>query len=299
MRTMTVKTPALRVVLAFAGLLGLLAPASALAATGGATATAEAPTHAATPPAATPPATTSPSTPTTATPIVSTATPEPVLVTSTGPVTLQAHAVALLGHVLSFSGSVPQRDVHKLIAIERYETASATWVQVSSAHVSRHGAFTAHWRANMPGRITVRAVVVNSATANSSSVQLDSSAPAQLTVYRPAISTYFGPGFYGQQTACGQTLTPLLVGVANRTLPCGTLIEVSYAGRRLIVPVIDRGPYANGAEWDLTQGAAMALGIEETVNIGTLIAGSTPNTPTLGLPPGAEATAATGGAIAG
>lgn len=36
--------------------------------------------------------------------------------------------------------------------------------------------------------------------------------------------SWYGSGFYGQRTACGQTLTKTLVGVANRTLPCGTLV---------------------------------------------------------------------------
>src|SRR6478672_9025892 len=68
-----------------------------------------------------------------------------------------------------------------------------------------------------------------------------------------ALATWFGPGFYGQTTACGQTLTPAVVGVANRTLPCGTLVKFSYRGHGIVAPVIDRGPYAsNGAQWDLT-----------------------------------------------
>ncbi len=86
---------------------------------------------------------------------------------------------------------------------------------------------------------------------------------------RPRIATWFGPGFYGQKTACGQTLTPATVGVANRKLPCGTLVKVTYHGQRLTLPVVDRGPYANDADWDLTAAAAQALGIEETVRIGT------------------------------
>ncbi len=57
------------------------------------------------------------------------------------------------------------------------------------------------------------------------------SAPGTRKVHTTGIATWFGPGFYGKQTACGQTLTPSVVGVANRTLPCGTLIKVSYAGR--------------------------------------------------------------------
>jgi rare lipoprotein A (peptidoglycan hydrolase) len=114
------------------------------------------------------------------------------------------------------------------------------------------------------------------------------------------IATWFGPGFYGQKTACGQTLTPAVVGVANRTLPCGTLVQVSYLGHSLVVPVLDRGPYAhNGASWDLTAGAANALAVTETVRIDTRVVGRTVNTPTLGAPPVTPAEALAGGAQAG
>src|SRR5947208_2000480 len=71
------------------------------------------------------------------------------------------------------------------------------------------------------------------------------SAPSRpVSAIKPvALATWFGPGFYGQRTACGQTLTPAVVGVANRTLPCGTLVRFGYKGRTATVPVIDRGPY--------------------------------------------------------
>jgi rare lipoprotein A (peptidoglycan hydrolase) len=119
-------------------------------------------------------------------------------------------------------------------------------------------------------------------------------------VHTSGIATWFGPGFYGQKTACGQTLTPGVVGVANRTLPCGTLIKVTYDGHALTVPVLDRGPYSHiGADWDLTAGAATALGITETVRIGTHVVGSAPNTPTLGLPPAEASSPLAGGALAG
>jgi rare lipoprotein A (peptidoglycan hydrolase) len=117
-------------------------------------------------------------------------------------------------------------------------------------------------------------------------------------VPKTAIATFFGPGFYGQQTACGQTLTPATVGVANRKLPCGTLVKVTFHGQRLTVPVVDRGPYANGADWDLTAAAAQTLGIEETVRIATAVVGAVPNTPTLGQPAVSPEAALTGGAVA-
>ncbi len=119
------------------------------------------------------------------------------------------------------------------------------------------------------------------------------------TIHKVALATWFGPGFYGQTTACGQTLTPAVVGVANRTLPCGTLVRFSYHSHAVIVPVIDRGPYAhNGAQWDLTTEAARQLGMEDTARLHTRIVGTVPNTPTLGLPPGTPTLAATGGAAA-
>lgn len=113
------------------------------------------------------------------------------------------------------------------------------------------------------------------------------------------IATWFGPGFYGKQTACGQTLTPAVVGVANRTLACGTLVSVTYRGHSLTVPVLDRGPYDHHADWDLTAGAAQSLGITETVRIATHIVGKTTNSPSLGLPPGSADGALGGGALAG
>ena len=110
--------------------------------------------------------------------------------------------------------------------------------------------------------------------------------------HKPQIATWFGPGFYGQQTACGQTMSPVIVGVASRTLACGTLVQVTYKGHHLTVPVIDRGPYGhNGATWDLTWGAASALTISETVQVKTKVVGKAANNPLLGVPAEAKPTA--------
>jgi hypothetical protein len=74
----------------------------------------------------------------------------------------------------------------------------------------------------------------------------------------PDISWY-GPGFYGHRTACGLALTQTLVGVAHRTLPCGTLVTFRYNGVTVRVPVVDRGPYVAGRTFDLTAGACQRL----------------------------------------
>jgi rare lipoprotein A (peptidoglycan hydrolase) len=64
---------------------------------------------------------------------------------------------------------------------------------------------------------------------------------------------------YGLGIACGGVLHVAQLGVANKTLPCGTQVIFVYNGRAVKVPVIDRGPYIAGREWDLTGATAEAL----------------------------------------
>ena len=82
--------------------------------------------------------------------------------------------------------------------------------------------------------------------------------------------SWYGPGFYGNRTACGLALTTTLVGVAHRTLPCGTKVTFKNPanGRIVTLPVVDRGPYVSGRTWDLTGGACTRLNACRT---GTLL----------------------------
>ena len=64
---------------------------------------------------------------------------------------------------------------------------------------------------------------------------------------------------YGKPIACGGVLHVPELGVANKTLPCGTKVIFLYHGRAIEVPVIDRGPYIAGRTWDLTGATAEAL----------------------------------------
>jgi hypothetical protein len=77
-------------------------------------------------------------------------------------------------------------------------------------------------------------------------------------------ATWYGPGFFGNSTACGKTLKRSTIGVAHKRLPCGTKVVVRYKGSYVRTKVIDRGPYAYGAKWDLTQKTARTLGFEVT-----------------------------------
>jgi rare lipoprotein A (peptidoglycan hydrolase) len=80
---------------------------------------------------------------------------------------------------------------------------------------------------------------------------------------RWAGATWYGPGLYGNNTACGQVLRPNTLGVAHRSLPCGTAVKFVYRGRQIVTRVIDRGPYSYGNDWDLTLAAAEALGFDQ------------------------------------
>jgi rare lipoprotein A len=136
---------------------------------------------------------------------------------------------------------------------------------VASVTVGQDGSFSTSWRPSSGGQFQIRGVL---AGASSAAASPSSSAPRTVVVYKAATATWYGPGFYGRRTACGKRLTHTLLGVANRRLPCGTEVQLSYRGHTLIAPVIDRGPFSHHAQWDLTAAAAKQIGMTVTSRIG-------------------------------
>jgi len=86
----------------------------------------------------------------------------------------------------------------------------------------------------------------------------------RLNVYRPVQASWYGGA---GSLACGGTLTSATMGVANRTLPCGTLVTLHLGSRTVRVPVVDRGPFVGGREFDLTSATRQALGFGDTGEI--------------------------------
>jgi rare lipoprotein A len=228
----------------------LAAPAAALASSGGGGLT----------PGGSPMTTTGPAAATGAT-----AQSANVTVSSSGDgITLQTKAAGILGRTLTFSGTASQQLAGDTIEIQRSgHQTNWTWANTVSATIASDGTFSAVWRANHIGRFAMRAMITGTSQAHTA----DATPSLTSTVYRPSRATEYGPGFYGKKTACGQRLRPGTIGVANRTLRCGESVAVYYRGRTLVVPVIDRGPYANGADWDLTMATGKALGIDGTAQI--------------------------------
>jgi hypothetical protein len=85
-------------------------------------------------------------------------------------------------------------------------------------------------------------------------------APPPTVTVTTVVASWYGPGFYGNRTACGLTLTTTLQGVAHRTLPCGTLVHLKHGTSEVTVPVVDRGPAILSREFDLTYATKLALG---------------------------------------
>jgi len=86
------------------------------------------------------------------------------------------------------------------------------------------------------------------------------------------IASWYGPGFYGNRTACGQVYTAEIIGVAHRTLRCGTMLVLEYRGRTMTVPVIDRGPYVAGRTLDLSAATRVAMGCPDLCTLSMRIA---------------------------
>jgi rare lipoprotein A len=181
----------------------------------------------------------------------------------TGPgLHITSSGTTLVGTDITFTGQMPSA-AGSGIVVQR-QLRSSDWVQTATATADVNGNFSAVWHANTAGLFPVRAVAADDPgsaplAAVSTTSPVDALSAPMMTVYTPAIATWYGPGFFGHKMACGHTLTQRTLGVANRTLPCGTQVALAYGGRRIVVPVVDRGPYANHAHWDLTYRTAKIL----------------------------------------
>jgi rare lipoprotein A (peptidoglycan hydrolase) len=87
-----------------------------------------------------------------------------------------------------------------------------------------------------------------------------SRAAGTVTVYQPAVASWYYDA--GLATGCGFNAR---YGVANKTLPCGTKVQLRYGSRTVMATVDDRGPYVAGRTWDLGQSTRAALGFNAGV----------------------------------
>jgi peptidoglycan lytic transglycosylase len=151
------------------------------------------------------------------------------------------------GHVGAAAG--------RAVALQR--RSGGRWHTIDRDRTAPGGRFAFRFRPQAPGSATVRV------SAGAARERL-----GRLNVYRRAQVSWYGPGLYGGHLGCGGTLTPGTIGVANKTLPCGTKVTLRHHGRIVRVPVVDRGPYSGAREFDLTAATKDRLGFS---GVGTIL----------------------------
>jgi hypothetical protein len=201
----------------------------------------------------------------------------PVTASSDG-ITITSEASAFMRGGVTVTGTVPGSDAGDVVEIDELTSAAtATWVAVADVPAQPGGSFAAALHPSRAGQLTIRATIQGNQASSATAAPTLS-----VTVYRRSVATLYGPGFWGHRTACGVILRRRTFGVANRTLPCGTPVQIYYNGQVITVPVIDRGPYTHGANWDLTMATGRAIGVLTTEVIG---AAAVPSATTTGTAP--------------
>jgi rare lipoprotein A len=155
------------------------------------------------------------------------------------------------GAAVHVRGTLLPRTRGRRIVVEA--GANGRWHAVAHARTRANGHFDVRMVAEVPGtqRLRVR-------FAGDRRNARTRARAGTLQTFRPSLASWYA--LYGNRTACGQTLTAGTLGVAHKTLPCGTMVTFRYGSREVTVPVIDRGPYSGAREWDLTGATARALG---------------------------------------
>ena len=136
------------------------------------------------------------------------------------------------------------------------------WMTVAADRTDGAGRYRLRWESPELGGHTLRAVFRGEGGLSGDKGRVDH----PVYVYRSDLASYYGPGFYGNRTACGQILRRDTVGVAHKTLPCGTHARFHYRGRTRRLEVIDRGPFIGDRRWDLTNAARRKLGFPKGVD---------------------------------
>lgn len=170
----------------------------------------------------------------------------------------KVHPYVRLGHKLRIRGIVKPRGVRRIKIVIK---GAGKTIRTKA---TRHGGFAAGWRPKSSGTYRLRAF-----SAGNSIAIGDESRRFKVYGLRPSGASYYGPGLYGGGVACGGTLKPGTIGVAHKTLPCGTRVTIRYQGKTVVAPVIDRGPYVAGRDYDLTAATRNRLGFGDVGTIWT------------------------------
>jgi rare lipoprotein A len=165
----------------------------------------------------------------------------------------------LAGNGVAVTGKVRPSGSHRVRVVFKGPDSGHVGVRTKA-----NGTFSVRWVPKTIGSYSVRAYGIHDRR-----IRGGTSEARRLTSFRLAGASWYGTGLWGNGVACGGTLMPGTLGVANKTLPCGTKVTLRYHGREITVPVIDRGPYVAGREFDLTYAVKERLGFP---GVGTVMA---------------------------
>lgn len=185
-------------------------------------------------------------------------------VTQPDGIVIQSRDNAFVRRAVKIRGTVPAAFRGRRVTVQAYD-GKLGWVTIGTPATQQDGGFVAAHRFTRSGRYQVRALAPGVVGRDALGAASDS---ARVTVHKPGVATWYGPGLYGNPLACGGKLRRSTIGVAHKTIPCGSLVSLTYKGRTIVVPVIDRGPFVSGRTWDLTRAAARELGMDNMVTIG-------------------------------
>ena len=78
-------------------------------------------------------------------------------------------------------------------------------------------------------------------------------------------ASWYGKKFQGRLTSSGEHFDLNKLTAASKTLPIGTLVILTSpgTGRSVVVRINDRGPWLKGRDLDISEAAAIKLGIHE------------------------------------
>src|SRR5689334_4953975 len=151
------------------------------------------------------------------------------------PLRVSARQHVLQGSAVPVSGALTPAVPGRAILIQA--SRGHGWTTVVKTKTGAQGRFHAKWRPGQTRHYGLRVVVMGAAGNAPGGVRTVSGG---VTVYRPASASWYGPGLYGQHLACGGTLNTSVVGVANKSLPCGSRVKLRYGGRTVVARVVDR-----------------------------------------------------------
>jgi hypothetical protein len=159
----------------------------------------------------------------------------------------------LEGHSATVAGALlPARAGH-LVELQR-RFGRRGWRTLARTFTGTRGRFRLFYAPRRLSELRLRLLFPGDGRAVATSRRL-----GLLNVFRLAGASWYGGG---GSLACGGWLNSSTLGVANKTLPCGTLVTLRYGGHSIRVPVVDRGPFVPGREFDLTEATKLALGFE-------------------------------------